>query len=256
MTGESTRALTPERQAARVRMQQEAEPRYSPGPCTQAVAAPSPLVPLLIGPPYTQRDRSSPLPNDAPSSLPVAVTHQVQEARPASRQMGRLSAVRATAHEASPSQFHRPSLSSDLATVVCGMSIVHETGPEPASAADAEMAAPPKVAVSERPASSTRSPPVPPETATSASPSSGLAVPNPLPLPSSDAPTAAAPPALPPTAGAPPPPPLLALAHVAARAVAGAPSGHRLATVSGPDAGDIDSLENRSSRVRPATSAT
>ncbi|KAG8726670.1 hypothetical protein FRC10_006853, partial [Ceratobasidium sp. 414] len=242
------RASTPERRAAKIRMQKEVEPRYSPGPSTQAAAAPPPLLSSTIGPPYTQRDRASPPPSDRPSSAPPSATAdipQIQEAAPASESTSTLPAsvaVPATAREraASP-QLHGSTGSLDLATGVRGMSIgfdvanigrsfvALETEPECASAEDVEMAPPPKVAVSERLASSTSSPPAPapPEPAAPASPSTGRVVSDPLPPPPLGSPTLAPSPALPPTAGAPPPPPP-ALAHVAAGPVTGAPSGHSL----------------------------
>ncbi|KAG9077245.1 hypothetical protein FRC06_009014 [Ceratobasidium sp. 370] len=274
MAGERT--STPERQAAKIRMQKEVESRYSPGPSTQAAAAPPPLLSSPIRPPYTQLDRTSPPPSDRPSSAPPSATAdipQAQEAAPASESTSTLPAsvsVPATAHKraASP-QLHGSTGSLDLATGVRGMSIgsdvanigqsfvALETEPECVSAEDVEMAPPPKGAVPERPASLTSSPPAPapPEPATPASPSTGPVVSDPLPPPPLGSPTLAPSPALPPTAGAPPPPPP-ALAHVAARPVTGAPSGHRLVPVSGPDAGGIDALEGRSSRMRPRTKAT
>ncbi|KAG9074212.1 hypothetical protein FRC06_010840 [Ceratobasidium sp. 370] len=278
ITGEPARAPTPERQAAKVRIQKEAEPRYSPSPSTQAAAAPPPLLAPLVGPPYTQGDRPSPPPSDRPSSLarsPAAAdTRQVEEAGPASEPMSRLSASparRATAHEAAASsQLHGSTQPQDLPTVVHSMSIgsdvaeidrflaARETGLEPASTEDVEMAAPLKVAVSERPASSTHSPPALPETATPASPSSGLAVPSPPPPPPSGSSTPAVPLALPPAAGTPPPPlpPPPAPTRIVAKPVARAPPGHSLVPANGPDAGGINSLEGRSSRVRSDASAT
>ncbi|KAG8730372.1 hypothetical protein FRC10_002758, partial [Ceratobasidium sp. 414] len=128
MAGEQT--STPERWAAKIWMQKEVEPRYSPSPLTQAAAAPRPLLWSTIGPPYTQRDCASPPPSDRPSLAPPLATAdipQIQEAAPASESMSTLPAsvaVPATVREraASP-QLHGSTRSLDLATGVCGMSI-------------------------------------------------------------------------------------------------------------------------------------